>query len=796
MVDGITTAIDYFSAHEGYFWHWAEHGRVIEFANKHTICYREDLTYLLDKLPGEVRFPLGSILLLLCACKDGWESNFEAEQQLMRVSVVQGFTSANYAAAAQMKNSAYAFLKIVNSLPAAERIGLRRTALISDIAATIGNDASLPEIHSMVRQLNTGELDHAVLQNKKELSFGTIQRDLAPLAKALRLLPDKETLELKLKTGLLNVPKKIEIPRPDDEGTDLLGQLEQDNQTRVLSNLVRKLLVAIRIPMDLSGSSDYALGGVADISNRGNYDQLLLSELAQDEILLTARLANNEALFLQREIPPDKAEQELGIFIDMSLKMWGMPRVLAIAAGLAFRESKLKNQQLKTWGLGEKAIALDLNSKKGVIAALSVLDPALNCAEQLVKVIKEQRKKDGKYILITGDDFLTNPATAACFHRIREQLNFLVAVSRNGHVKMIRLTKGHQHLMNEANITPDDLVYHPVKNTKRTDLGDDLPAIILMEEFPLYYPTSKVKISQHNTYVNYGKDGRDPEVKDVVIITQDNRVLCWRDSNAGAIELIECLPPGQSCFGQKDTNVYLAAHPHKAIKLYDLKIDEGIADLYDIESEHGTASGIKYINDKFYLKSADGLQILSLETMKIIPNEKWSESSFNYQQPVRYYKNIAPLKKTINIGYSVINSVKSIKLYRGYRLVLDKHELNVTERGFNWWPFSREEGEYSSPGQVTRVSVKHLPNIWFQKFTWKSGSTIIMDSRGMLHLKAANGNIPEVTILLVTEKPAACWSADGVVSGLKYFTGKTDAPQMEPTVFFKNYIRPFLATLY
>ncbi|MES2110824.1 MAG: hypothetical protein V4577_18855 [Bacteroidota bacterium] len=144
MVDGITTAVDYFSAHEGYFWHWAEHGRVIEFANKRTICYREDLTYLLDKLPGEVRFPLGSILLLLCACKDGWESNFEAEQQLMRVSVVQGFTSANYAAAAQMKNSAYAFLKIVNSLPATERTGLRRTALISDIAATIGNDASLP----------------------------------------------------------------------------------------------------------------------------------------------------------------------------------------------------------------------------------------------------------------------------------------------------------------------------------------------------------------------------------------------------------------------------------------------------------------------------------------------------------------------------------------------------------------------------------------------------------------------------------------------------------------------------
>jgi hypothetical protein len=351
-------------------------------------------------------------------------------------------------------------------------------------------------------------------------------------------------------------------------------------------------------------------------------------------------------------------------------------------------------------------------------------------------------------------------------------------------------------MINEANITPDDLVYRPVRNNKRTDLGNDLPAIMLLEEFPLYFPTSKVRIGPHNTYVNYLENGEGTEVKDVVIITQDNRVLCWRDNTRGAIELVECLPPGQSCFGREDANVYLVAHPHKAIKLYDLKIDEGAADLYDIESEHGTASAIKFINNQFYLKSAGGLEILNLETMKIIPNERWSESSFIYQQPVRYYKNIAPLKKIINIGYSVINSVKNIKHYRGYRLVLDKHELNISERGFSWWPFRQEEGEFASPGQKTRVSVKHLPNIWFEKFTWKSGSTIIMDSRGLLHLKAANGNIAEVTILLVTDKPTACWSADGVVSGREYFTGKTGAPQMDPLTFFRNYIRPFLATLY
>jgi hypothetical protein len=432
-----------------------------------------------------------------------------------------------------------------------------------------------------------------------------------------------------------------------------------------------------------------------------------------------------------------------------------------------------------------------------VIAALSVLDPALNCAEQLAGVIKEQRAKDGKYILITGDDFLTNPVTAACFHRVREQLNYLVTVSRNGHVRMTRLTKGHQHLVNEATITPDDLIHRPVKGNRRTDLGD-LPAIMLEEEFPFYYATSKVKIGHHNTYVNY-VDGSssDSAVKDVVIITQDNRVLYWRGNTMGAIELIDSLPPGPYCFGQKDSNIYVATHPHKAIKLYKLNIDDRTAELYEIESEHGIASGIKFTQNQFYLKGSAGLEILSLETMKAIAGGEREERIYNYQQPVtRYYKNIAPLKKIINIGYAVINTVKSIHVRRNNRLFVDKRELMVERNEFHWWTDRQENQGEIKPVREESVSVKHLPNIRFDKYIWKNGSIMVLDSRGMLHLKAADQNIPEVSILLIIDKPAACWSSDGVVSGLKYFTCKTDAPQMEPPIFFKNYIQPFLATLY
>ena len=77
----------YFSAHQDYFWKWAEWGNVIEFANEKTICYREDLSNILGELPNTTSLSLGTILLILCACKDDWEKRFNARSVLMDIKV-------------------------------------------------------------------------------------------------------------------------------------------------------------------------------------------------------------------------------------------------------------------------------------------------------------------------------------------------------------------------------------------------------------------------------------------------------------------------------------------------------------------------------------------------------------------------------------------------------------------------------------------------------------------------------------------------------------------------------------
>jgi hypothetical protein len=799
MAEDINRVIDYFGAYENYFWRWAENGRVVEFANKKTICYRDDLTYLLGELPAETRFPFGSILLLLCACKDDWDNVFEVEQQLMHISIAPGFSSADYLQAEQMKNDAYAFLKIVNALPGAERTGIKRTALIMAVIGTIEMGEKelaiidlwkLPDISSMLKQLNSGELDRAIFFRRKKLNFERISADLSPLAAALQFFPDTETLALKLKTGLLALPQKAPVVLPENEGVDLLGQLEEDQKTRMLSALTRKILAAIRIPMHLSGSSDFALGGVADIGNRGNFDQLLLSELAQDDLLLTARLANNEALYLKRETPPNNAVEELGIFIDVTLKMWGMPRILSLATGLALRENKLKNQQLKVWGIGTKSTELDLDSKKGVIAALEQLDPALNCGEQLVKTIREQSKKKGKYVLITSDGFLQTLPTAMYFQQIKEQLNFLVTVSHDGHIQLIGLTKNRHQLLNEARITLDDLVYKTGKTNRQKHLEKELPAIMREDVFPLYYPTSKVRLTQNNTYSNSHKQ--------IFVVTQDRRVLYWSEKNKGAVELIDFLPHGSYCFGENNTDVYLLVNSTKAetLKVYYLNVDKEMAVLYEIAARQQTGYDIKFIDQQFYLMGAKGLDILDLDTMKLSAGSELETRQFkSHQKVIQHYKNFSPLKKQINNGYSVINSVKSVYVHTAGRLFLDTREFKVDGEQFVWRENAMAAVEWVKPVKEYQVSIENLSNIKFTKFIWENGSSALLDSRGVLHLKSHDSSIPEISILLVVDQPSACWCADGIVSGSAYFTEKTEAHQTEPSVFYKNYINRFITSL-
>ncbi|MGN8058700.1 hypothetical protein ACTJKN_20610 [Pedobacter sp. 22163] len=779
--------VDYFRAYQNYFWRWAERGQVIEFANQKTICYREDLSNILKNLPKTTSLSLGTILLILCACKDDWETRYNAKKTLFDIR----YSSTDTNSAIEdpdhgLKTQAYQFLCIVNQLPHQYRSEMNRALLLQSIFDALSVKGYHMGLLPILKEFNSGEMDEDIFGEQAVLKQTNLVQDLAPLAAALAIFEDVESLVLKQRTGLIALPRSIDIPQPEPVGKDLLAELENDKKTNTVSQLARKIMAALSIPMYLNRNNEQSLGGISDIANKGTYDKLLLSELAQDDLLLTARLANNEALFLKRETAPNHQVQQLGIIIDSTLKMWGSARVFAVAAALAFRESKEKNQQLKVWSLGGKDLSIaELETKKDTEALLEKMDPALHCGEPLLKAFATHAEKNGRYILITSAHFLKDAAPAPYFLKIRDRLNYLITISADGHLQMFQFSKNQSKLIRAAHIDLSDLVSHDYEKKIKHINQADLPAVLYEPEFPLYYPTSKIRVNFSNLYMLANSTA--------IGVSVDSRLLFWPDKNLGAKELTVQLVRGKYCFGEMENTIFMMLIPENntAIEIYRIDAKTLSHSVTEINVPHKAATDIQFIRPYFYFKSKTQLSIIDPRNGTVIPsNNRANELISRQESASRVFQS--QLKRHLNNGYSTINSVKNIHVNATGIIYSDKKEFLLVNDKFYWKDNQRSTVNWLASPPQRILKVDHLSFIRFTKFTWKDGSTATMDSRGILHLKSSILHIPEICIIMIVGQPTACWSADGQVSGSTYFTGITSAGKLKPSEFYKKYIQAFV----
>jgi len=279
-----------------------------------------------------------------------------------------------------------------------------------------------------------------------------------------------------------------------------------------------------------------------------------------------------------------------------------------------------------------------------------------------------------------------------------------------------------------------------------------------------------------------------------VIVTQDRRVLYWPLKDAGAVELVDYLGAGVYCFGETHEDIYILLYSSKPemLRVFALNLRESTSEVYELPAKQQTGYSIKFINHDFYLMGQDGLDILDPEHLQYSLTHESDVKKFNeHQTLIRHYQNLNGLKKQINSGYSVINSANSVYLHTAGKLFLDKRVFTLESDNFYWKENALAAVEWIKPVKAEAVNIDFLPNVKFTRFTWQKGGEAMLDSRGLLHLKSSNPEIPEISILLVVDQATACWCSDGVVSGPDYFTGRTAAP-VQPVIFYKKYVQRFL----
>lgn len=798
----LKAVVDYFRPPQHFFWRWADGGKVIEWQNGNTICFRQELIEILKDVAHDGLPSLHKILLTIAACKPEWESVRVMRAEIADMSHWVSTTEKEETDREAIRNNTAKTLEFfdrVTSLPETHRSGDARGLLIRTLFEQDTAKLNFQQTREMIPEFNSGRLDKYIFREGIEPREPVFKSTMEDLAKVAKRFPTIESLEIKLRTGLDVIPGELpDIEVPQERPSDLLQQLSADPKTAGLANLTQHLVAALNIPMHAQGQSDQSFGGVSDISNRGNFDRLLLSELAHDDLSLMARLANNEALYLRREDLPDDVTRQRIIMVDTTIKMWGLPRVFAIAAALACTRNNKLNAEIDGYVLGGKHCKpVRLDTKEGIIQTMEQLDAALHCGDALTSVMNEAPGSDrDEYFLITEVESIQTPAFQLALAELKRPLSFLIAVGRDGQLQFFEFINGRRKLVSEAKFDLDDLLHPKTKaskeNSKAPNVHADLPAIMQEHPFPLNFPASKIIF----------KPERAAEIvwSEALTVTADQRVLYWPTREMGAKEIISSIESGYYCFGMNDQApvIYILVHrPEWAYcTLYraDIKLAESTQ--MEVPLQIGVHDKVNFANNEFHVRANDKWRIVNAYSGHV--------SGFRDANPdIRFNTNMwnmVRIKKIVNNGYTVLNSVNYMFVNADNELTLGSRHLRLDNNCLEIVPnrgLDKKMEKKIRPQSAAPVNVPFENKlVRFYRFGWADGSEAIVDSRGLLHLRSSDKTVPEITIVLIMGRhQTAAWASDGRSCGSTYFTGASNAENSDVTGFYNNYILRFIDAL-
>lgn len=794
-------AIDYFSAPINYFWNWAEKGEVLEWQNGSTICYRDELMDILKGLSGQGLPSLGTLLLTLAACQDIWKESTASR------FIFSGLYHEMPEEAADPSDETLDFyihqalklLDMIHELPKELRSGKQVIHLLQELTTIGGYVIAAEDARGLIDEFGSGRLDSQIFKKSEEISRKEFKADLDYLANALKDYPDKQVLEATLRTGLQTIPRQAAVELPEPETLDLLELLGQDARTAGIARLTKRLLAALNIPMHTQGSSNLPYGGVSDVTNRGNFDRLLLSELAQDNEVLLARLVNGEALYLRREEPPDTLNRQRIILLDSTIKMWGLPRVFAISAALACNQPARHISETAAYALGGNTFEeIDLSSKSGIMTTLERLDPALHCGKALTALLDgRQYSHSQEYILISDEQALRHPEFARMVSGLKHPLQYIISVSRGGELAFYEYIQGRTKLLNKAEFDLQELVLAPAKKAFRKG-AEVLPAFLRQEASPLYFPTSGMRLSEKTTF-------QDKEFG-LVGVTDNQRVLYWPMKVLGARELLPYIEPGMYYFGFDGIVtlfILVSDTQNNLLKFYKIHTIKNEVESKDISADVSAVQEAVFYENLFFIRTANG--VIMFDCMKAevdtYQDKDTAAKLFAFYQTARIWTDFGHLKRYINNGYSVLQRVQHISVNTYKHLSLDGYDIALANNNYLKLIDNRKKPVRSLSARkdaepVEQSTVVPHTNIKLTKWVWKDGSEAVVDSRGLLHLRSSDTTIPEITIILVIGKPSACWAADGKVCGSFYFTGADPSESMPAGLFYTTYIQRFIDRLH
>ncbi|WP_185226464.1 hypothetical protein [Chryseobacterium indologenes] len=733
----------YFQSYENYFWEWKtdedvpgdsgyHNNNLLSVPGVGAIAYRPYVMEILKELQPQGWPPFGALLMVLYAMQDGY---IDFEKPLRKTVNFYSVGDVDFKAEKQIE-----FLKKVQSLPKIYKQKQNKIVLLQTLFKNGHNRTSsvVAAFNLQIYSKRPHEIETCA--EKKHARPSDLNRDLSALELNTKF-PDVQSIIDAMK-DLIGEPELddevIQEEATANTDKDFIRELTEDPKTFQVGSLIKRIWSGLKIPMRHLSPGEQPVGGISDMTNKGDFHRMLLSEFANDEEVFMNRVANNEVLYIQREIPPEENIFERIILIDTSLRNWGTPKVLAFASALAVIKHPKAHSECKVFALGQSGIPISLDKVEDVIENLNQVSSVLQVSEALGKFFTEQHtEKDIEVFFITHQENMADEKVQKIIHENRDRLKFLVTTTADGEINFYKHHLGTRKHIQKIKLPLQELWANPPqqkqkndhRNGKKTDLPQNYPILFpapvntiarFLYEGEFYILSSKKQLLKTYLSDNY----YDRHSYDYYKTFHGCEVL---------FENISVKPRGQFAMAKNKQQHFILCqyqYDKKLVSKLNLNTreysEQNLTGLHIPESYHLIYFGKSFYlhepsNDTVYRINIDGkisVEVISTKDREIEKNN------------IKAQAEVAKLNRS---GLKIISNFNGIGITNSGDLVVSGNKLYSASE--NTLDFSKNRGEITIFAEQNK-----------NKFTFPDGSEIITDSRGMLTFRSSNKGIEEFFI--------------------------------------------------
>jgi hypothetical protein len=760
----------YFQSYEDYFWHWEEEAEVIGIPGGHTIAYREYIIEILNDLQHQGLPPFGSLLLAVVATNPhGKEDiaaifrNFEALLPSLKL---------RYPEASNIVESSRRLLDLLSSLPQIYKESKRRIMLLQSIFADCHNMISPLKARKLLKAYTTNQHGEGIIYRKQTFNISVYLQDLKTIALLAEKYPDANSLIEKV-ADLPDISVSVVI---DEENLDVapsenfLEELIANSKTFHVGSLVKHIWSGLNIPYHNVLPSQQPIGGVSDLTNKGQLDRLLISEFANDDLMFLSRLANNEALYLNREIPPQNNELERVVLIDVSIKNWGTPKTIAFAILAAIAHHPKTDIHCSAFAIGDNVYPLQFHTINEVIDSLDILEPTLHPANGISQYFQENKSgANREVIFISSRDSMRQPALVKVLQEFYSQFKYWIYTDNEGSVHVYKRQQNSKKFVQHLRLPLEEAWSDPkVLNSES----------FAINSYPILFPGgTKVK-----TYLKTEDGGIFQINSERCLLRLEN--FANEPAKKGWQMIYENLPFAVGNFeisGYSGNFHLLMFNPQlKELVLLDIQTEEKCTGIF-ADHEVSMFHELFFYNGDFYvIDSKDVKCVVRSGSMLSLVSEKSEKGSvIRAQLSIRKHE-LQKIAKELSTRQMVLKNIRSVYINEVDNLVLNSHELRLTDMSV----IKMDQTEF-------KTKMEEAQRISEGNFVFDNGSKLTVHRSGMILLIPEKGET--IYIPSILNSALAAGTANEFTGNSFYqFTG---VPNVKPKTFWKKHVESYIRNI-